>query len=183
MLGANSKKVLAAPVTAVFCSDLEPSKRLNRMAQLSRKAGTTEADIAKVSMAVNLFSGEGLVGNVLRNAVTSIASPMQPAPEVSAAEAWSFKNTVPAAQTYILACTAYGLATGAMEGFDARRVRAALDIPDRYSIPMVVCTGYPAEDDKEKGSGGSVKRWRYPAEEVVFDGVFGVGMKGIDPVF
>lgn len=36
----------------------------------------------QLSLAVNLFSGEGLVGNAVRNAVTSIASPMQPAPEV-----------------------------------------------------------------------------------------------------
>ncbi len=36
----------------------------------------------QMSLAVNLFSGEGLVGNAVRNAVTSIASPMQPAPEV-----------------------------------------------------------------------------------------------------
>lgn len=41
--------------------------------------------------------------------------------KVGSAEAWSFKNTALAAQTYILACTAHGLATGPMEGFDARR--------------------------------------------------------------
>lgn len=39
--------------------------------------------LSQLSLAVNLFSGEGLVGNAVRNAVTSIASPMQPAPEVS----------------------------------------------------------------------------------------------------
>lgn len=40
------------------------------------------AVLSQMSLAVNLFSGEGMVGNALRNAVTSIASPMQPAPEV-----------------------------------------------------------------------------------------------------
>lgn len=68
-----------------------------------------------------------------------------------------------------------------------RRVRAALDIPDRYGIPMVVCTGYPAAsepvDNKKQDGRVEGKRWRYPAEEVVFDGAFGVGMTGIDPVF
>ena len=50
--------------------------------------------LRQVSMAVNLFSGEGLVGNVLRNAVTSIASPMQPAPEVKE----SYLNSLSIAQ-------------------------------------------------------------------------------------
>lgn len=46
---------------------------------------------------------------------------------------------------------------------------------------MVVCTGYAAA--KKDGEGGSsVKRWRYPPEEVVFDGKFGVGMETIEPV-
>ena len=66
----------------------------------------------------------------------------------------------------------------------SRRVRAALDIPDRYGIPMVVSTGYPAPSkDGENGAGGrSARRWRYPPQEVVFDGSFGVGMAGVDPV-
>lgn len=65
-----------------------------------------------------------------------------------------------------------------------RRVRAALDIPDRYGIPMVVSTGYPAppKHGKDGAGGRSAKRWRYPAEEVVFDGSFGIGMAGVDPV-
>lgn len=51
---------------------------------------------------------------------------------------------------------------------------------------MVVSTGYPAPSNAEDGrgrvGGASVKRWRYPAEEVVFDGAFGVGMAGVDPL-
>lgn len=41
--------------------------------------------------------------------------------QVGSAEAWSFKNTALAVQTYILSCTAHGLDTAPMEGFDARR--------------------------------------------------------------
>ncbi|CAM9528026.1 unnamed protein product, partial [Hapterophycus canaliculatus] len=82
MLGGNAKKVLAAPVTAVFCADLEPSKRIYRMEELNRRAGMGDADIKRLSLAVNLFSGEGLLGNVVRKTVTGIASPMRPAPEV-----------------------------------------------------------------------------------------------------
>lgn len=65
-------------------------------------------------------------------------------------------------------------------------MRAVLDIPDRYGIPMVVSTGYPAPKETENsgssGSNVSTKRWRYPPEEVVFDGKFGIGMAGIHPV-
>lgn len=41
--------------------------------------------------------------------------------KVYSVEAWSFKNTALAVQTYMLACTAYGMTTAPMEGFDARR--------------------------------------------------------------
>lgn len=41
--------------------------------------------------------------------------------KVAPVEAWSFKNTALAAQIYMLACSAHGLATCPMEGFDGRR--------------------------------------------------------------
>ncbi len=64
------------------------------------------------------------------------------------------------------------------------RVRAALDIPDRYGIPIVVSTGYPSpsKDEEDRGGASSTRRWRYPPQEVVFDGAFGVGMAGVEPV-
>lgn len=65
------------------------------------------------------------------------------------------------------------------------RIRAALDIPDRYAIPMVVATGYPASpppSEDESSAAARPRRWRYPPREVVFDGAFGVGMEGVDSV-
>ena len=47
-----------------------------------------------------------------------------------------------AAQTYLLAATAHGLATAPMEGFDAARLRAYLDVPARYALPLVVAARY-----------------------------------------
>lgn len=44
----------------------------------------------QLTMAINLFSGEGAVGNVVRNAVTTIASPLQPAPEVNNTTQWGW---------------------------------------------------------------------------------------------
>lgn len=63
------------------------------------------------------------------------------------------------------------------------RVRAALDIPDRYGLPMMVATGYPASPPPPSaGRDAKPKRWRYPPKEVVFDGSFGVGLEGVEPV-
>ncbi|CAN0026938.1 unnamed protein product, partial [Choristocarpus tenellus] len=99
--------------------------------------------------------------------------------QVSSVEAWAFKNTALAAQTYILACTARGLATCPMEGYDARRVRNVLSIPSRYGVPLVVATGHPFVTTPEavglsEGVTPQQLSWRFPSEEVVFDGSFGV---------
>ena len=46
------------------------------------------------------------------------------------------------------AATANGLATCPMEGFDERRLCYSLGInTERYSIPLVVSTGYALEDN------------------------------------
>lgn len=54
-----------------------------------------------------------------------------------------------APQELLLAATSHGLATCPMEGFDMRRLRKALRIPLRYSIPIVVCIGYPSEAQRD----------------------------------
>jgi nitroreductase len=44
--------------------------------------------------------------------------------------------------TYMLAAAAHGLDTAPMEGFDADAVHKALGLPERYSVPLIVATGY-----------------------------------------
>ena len=67
-------------------------------------------------------------------------------PHPGRAEAWPLKSAMLAAQSYMLAATAHGLATAPMEGFDAARLRAYLDVPARYALPLVVAAGSaPAE--------------------------------------
>ena len=93
---------------------------------------------------------------------------MRPVPQPVAAEAWALKSAMLAAQTYLLAATARGLATAPMEGFDADRLRAYLDVPPRYSLPLVVATGYaPA------GATASETSPRLPAEDMFFEDRFG----------
>lgn len=54
----------------------------------------------------------------------------------------AYKNTSFAAMTYMLAAAAHGLDTAPMEGFDANAVHKALGLPERYSVPLIVATGY-----------------------------------------
>lgn len=69
-------------------------------------------------------------------------------PTINSAEGWAFKNTGLAVQSFLMAATAQGLATGAMEGFDAHAVLRACSVPHReqarWAVPMVVSVGYPA---------------------------------------
>ncbi len=62
----------------------------------------------------------------IKRAVTSVVSSVSPTPSVVGPEAWAIKAASMAAQSYLLAATAHGLATAAMEGFDGRRIRQVL---------------------------------------------------------
>ncbi|GBG33142.1 Hypothetical Protein FCC1311_093662 [Hondaea fermentalgiana] len=86
----------------------------------------------------------------------------------SSAEAWAFKSSMLAAQNFMLAMAAHGYDTSPMEGFDARRVKEALSVPeDRFSVPLIISAGVAddgivtdAEDSKDNASP------RFPFEEV-----------------
>jgi uncharacterized membrane protein YgcG len=64
-------------------------------------------------------------------------------PSIASAETWSSKNTMLVAMTYMLACSSRGLATCPMEGYNVGGIRKVLNIPRRYSIPLIVSTGLP----------------------------------------
>jgi nitroreductase len=119
---------------------------------------------------MTLFAG-GIASNRLANLVASTAmhvvSPLRPTPSLESIETWSYKNTMPAVQTYMLGASAAGIGTCPMEGFDGRRVARVLGIPDRYSIPCIVATGFAQVDAQRKPT------QRLPAEEVVFMDEFG----------
>ena len=54
----------------------------------------------------------------------------------------AIKSAALACENFVLAIQAQGCATCMMEGFDARRAKEILRIPDRYVIPLMVATGY-----------------------------------------
>eukprot|EP00953_Heterococcus_sp_UTEX-ZZ885_P029097 15474-Heterococcus_DN1.PRE.3 len=67
-----------------------------------------EQRVAQLPAMLGLFGGEGRVANVLKQSVTAALSPLRAMPTLSSTEAWSFKQTAIAAQTFMLAATAHG---------------------------------------------------------------------------
>ena len=132
-----------------------------------------ESQLSQLPLILSLFAGEGSLANVFKRNLMSTMSPLRPMPTINSTESWSFKQTMLATQTYILAATSLGLATCPMEGFDGQRLQSLLQIPDRYSIPVVIATGYAAEGSIPKRSP------RLPPEEVVFEGKFGNPLPGV----
>ncbi|CAH0481466.1 unnamed protein product [Peronospora belbahrii] len=148
MMGSNVRKVKEAPIVAVFAADCEPSKRLPRLQQLAHDNGAPRRRCAQ-------------------HAARAV-SPLMPVPSNVSTEAWAFKQTAFAAATFLYAAQVYGLATCPMEGFDQIRVRNALNIPDRYGVPVIIALGHPNPTEKPENPSA-----RLDPTEVFFDGKFG----------
>lgn len=165
---SNKRRVLDAPVTAVFAADLEVAKLLPKMAESLKAAGKDGEAVENALLSAGYYASSGKVLTFIKGIAARAASPLAPFPSPVAAQEWSVKSTMLAAQTYMLAATAHGLATAPMEGFDAARLQAYLDIPDRYSIPLIVPTGYDDDDDD-----ANIATARYPRHQVFFEDSFG----------
>ncbi|KAF1333234.1 Nitroreductase family, partial [Globisporangium splendens] len=163
MLDTNGRKVKEAPVTVVFAADLrtlyglitEPSHRVPLIQEMKLGHGATAAEIEHMTHALSRFSGEGLTAD-------STNSPDEPT------YAWSYKQTIFAATTFLYAAQASGLSTCTMEGFDEAHLKSVLGIPDRYSVPVVISCGYPKPGTERKTATP-----RLAPTQVFFDGMFG----------
>nr|CCA22394.1 nitroreductase family putative [Albugo laibachii Nc14] len=165
MLASNADKVKSAPVIAVFAADLEPSKRVP-LIQESMANTESPAYIAQLAHYVKLFAHEG---QTMQKILASVISPLKAYPTPVPTIAWSYKQTAFAAATFLYAAQVHNLATCGMEGYDEVRVRNLLNIPDRYSVPVIVCLGYPKlKESKAECSS------RLSPTEVFFDGKFGL---------
>ena len=180
MLGGNGRVVRGAPVSLVFAADTQPAARVERLLTMERDhGGASPQQLERMKHGIALFGGHE--AHLLKRAAAHGLSPLQPMPTIHAPEAWAFKQTMPAVQTLLLGATAAGLATCPMEGFDGRRIAAALAIPDRFSVPVVVAMGHPQEGEEEEeeereGGAGPARGGasvRLPLEEVFFRNAFG----------
>jgi nitroreductase len=175
MLGGNGRKLKEAPLVAVFAADLEPSKRVPAIQAMMHAAEQSPTAIQQLPSKLRFFGGEGYLSAGIRCLISSSASPIMPVPSYTPTIAWSYKSTMFAVSQYVYAAESHGIGTAIMEGFDEIRLRHLLDIPDRYSVPVVIACGYPASEDGEDVDGGQQKRQtpRLPLEELFFDGTFG----------
>ncbi|KAJ1460769.1 Nitroreductase-like protein, partial [Pelagophyceae sp. CCMP2097] len=80
--------------------------------------------------------------------------------------AWAGQATMLAAQTFLFAAEAHGLATAPMEGFDAQRAGVYLKLPRRYRATLVVAAGYAQPDDGARSP-------RFDPDTVFFEDAFG----------
>lgn len=173
MLGAgNAYRVQDCSALAVFLADGEPSRRVDRIMGLE-KGQRHPAYRAAMPLASSFLMGEGHAATLLKQLSTTLLSQNlgQPMPGIESLQAWSYKNTALAVQSYVLAATSHDLATAIMEGYDPRRTKEILQIPDRYEIPMMVATGY------DYGGDTLPRTPRLALEEVVFAESFGAPLE------
>ena len=171
MLGANARRILEAPVTIVYVSDNEPIRLTQQLMDVESAGGADPSYVNSLPAILGTVFGDGgWLATRLRRAVTHLASPLAPAPVIPLdLNTWSTKNTVFAAQTFMLACTSSGLSTAPMEGFDERRVCFALNIPtERYKVPLVISVGYAKVEPVVIRN-----KKRYPLEDICFEDQFG----------
>jgi nitroreductase len=167
--------------------------------ELETQHGAAASYVSSLPAKITLLLGKGVISNRLRALGSHLLSPLKPAPVIRPTnEAWGVKNASYVAMQLMLAATSLGLRTLPMEGFDERRLSAALKIPvEDYCVPVVICVGhsadpndplkaFAAEDGEAPGTtnpggterkqGNSVflrKKVRFDIEEVCFLNTFG----------
>ena len=191
MIGkGNQYRTRDCSVLTIFCSDLQPSLRIQRILDLERSHTSQPRHpdyLAMMPITTSFMLGEGHAATFLKKATMEFlsSSTNQPMPDIDYARVWSYKNTSLMVQSYVLAATSHNLHTSIMEGFDPRRMKELLHIPDdRYGIPMVVATGYeycnPSDDENvssEENDNVYSQTARLNIDEVVFQDTFGVPIK------
>jgi nitroreductase len=188
-LGPNIRRVLDSDCTAIFLADRQvcrsfsyhqtwldsknPDRKTNWKALLTTKfyilLFSSGYPLPRVLAAFISFFVRTAV-SVINLATTPLLK--YPLPSLASAETWATKQVMLVAMTYMLGCSSRGLATIPMEGISAKGIRKVLKVPARYSIPLIVSTGLPFQDDKESRQKKMVAR-RYPMRDVIFADTFG----------
>ena len=180
MLGpGNIQRVRDAPVTVVFAADRDPAQLTRRVMKLELENGADPNYVSGLPSKVSFLLGTGVLSTAFRAVATHLLSPLAPSPKIAPSlDGWACKNAGLAAGTFLLAAQAHGLASAPMEGFDERRVGFILGVPaERYSIPLVICLGYPQQEQEQEQEQelrpieGPPRR-RFPLSEVACDDKF-----------
>jgi len=146
------------------------------LVDLERRNGLAHSYVDTLPAKINfMLSKAGFVATGIKMLATHLLSPLRPTPSIDSTNiAWSQKNTAIAAQTFILACTSFGLVAAPMEGFDERRLCFALGVPMKdFSVPLVVSVGYPDESAADGSDIESKLKRRFDLKSVCFENKFG----------
>ncbi len=146
MLGIGNKyRTLDASGVAIFCADLMPGRRIDRIYQLESDSGKRDDGyMAVMKVASSFLTGEGSAsaggGGSGGDCLDSSGSFSQNrlSIHISNTHSRTYKNAGIMSSIYTLAATAHGLSTCMMEGYDARRMKEILHVPDRYGRPLMV---------------------------------------------
>jgi len=184
-LGPNQQRVLDSDCTAVFLADRQILKTTRRFAQFAQKVDPKQRPLPKIVLLyLTIFSSgfpiprflSSIISFLIRTGVgftdwfTRKVLRRCYLPSLSSAETWSTKQVTMVAMTYMLGCSASGLATIPMEGINASGIRKVLQIPqDRFAIPLIVSTGKSIHKQLPQ----SIDVRRYSRGDVVFDNAFG----------
>ena len=166
MVGAgNIERVLEAPLSVVFVSDFQSTKEIEAVTARELAAGTRSMQyLRSLPLNAKVFTGNG---DCATSASLRLGSVFAPLPVPNSAEAWAFKQVGFAAMSMLLAATANGVGSHAMEGFDARRVLSAIGAPidGRWGVPVIISLGYPRSTGHSSEALTSVRPRR---QEMVF---------------
>lgn len=142
--GANSERVRAAPLAAVFFADLDALSDVDALAAREFAAGSRSSAYLRglrANAALFASSRAATVGTFAAGAraLTGVGSGCD-------GLAWATKGTSLALMSFMLAATSRGLATYAMEGFDARTLGSVVNLErGRFAPICVVAVGYEAD--------------------------------------
>jgi len=160
----NQKQVSEAPVVVVFTGDRRVvENHFEIMLAGEREAGIISSEYEKtlrkyVPLAFS-HAPWGL-GWLWKAVLIPIIRLFRPVPEIPAVHKrfWLAKQGMLSAMVFMLAATAEGLATVPMEGFDEKRVKELLQIPNSYVVLLVVPVGFAAD--------GNLIKTRLPLKEL-----------------
>ena len=202
-LGPNSKRVLDSDCTAVFCADRQVLRTmptflrfLNQIDMEKRQQPTPRRMQLRSLLYITLFSSGYPLPRILAAPISFFVRTIISLvdfftrnlsiyvfPSFGSAETWATKQCGMVAMTYMLACSSRGLATSPMEGINAAGIRRVLQIPSRYSIPLIVGTGiakqqqHQAKTDSDTNittsNHGQTPTPRYPTKDMILFNQFG----------
>ncbi len=143
-----------APATVIFAADPDSwHLHLEEVLAMGKAEGAVspnyERQLRRTVPPAFALGPLGLLG-FLRGLFLPVRRLFTPTPTLpvsrSGLRAYAVKQTMLAAQTFMLAAAAHDLDTCPMEGFDEVRVKRLLGIPRRMAVPVMVTVGYAADD-------------------------------------